>query len=384
MRRGTFLIAICLAWLTALHRPAIARECSAAAFHKDHSATLDACSAILSQKNLPDDVRAEALKIRGRSYHRLERVELAVADYEHAIFLNPNDPELHLWRGWAAIGLERAMTSAMRALELNKDYAAAIDLVGMILWHSGNLVRAMETFDQAIAMDPNAMRFRFHRFQLLEYRARQREALVEAEAILALQTPDLDRPNEIMILGKRTSMRTAIRLHRALLFSKMGRFEEADKAFDDIIAEAPSALTLAQRASYRLLRRAPLDAVQSDIDRAMLQEPDYWAVHEIQARVHRHAKRPHAALDSFTKAVKLNPTHSRLRWARALALRALGQIDEATAEGVHAAEADGHFLMTVVKILDARGYLPEQLQATTEQSLIRDAIRACMLDERCG
>jgi tetratricopeptide (TPR) repeat protein len=387
MRLGTTLFAlIAHALLAQPVTPALAADCSAETFQNDTAAALEACNLVLSQQTLTDHKRAEALKIRARSLHRLGRLDLAITDYELALSLAPTDPELHVRRGWTAfdkLEVDRAMRFAERALELNPRYASAFDLAGSVIWRAGNLVKALDGFDKAIALEPSEPRFRYHRFQLLEFRAREREALAEADIILGLAASALDQPNVIPYFGKFVSVRTAISLQRALLLSKMGRFDEADKAFNDLVDSAPNALTLARRASYRMFRRAPIELAQSDIDRAMALDSDYWLVHEQMGRAHLQAHRQEAALASYTRAMELNPADGSLRWRRALVLRGLDRVDEAIAEAAAAVERDPDFLQRKLLDLVKRGYLIHQ-PTPPSKAAIRDAVLACMLDEDCG
>src|SRR5580704_7515505 len=76
--------------------------CSVAAFEIQPEATVAACTAVLDKSRLSDAERAETLKIRARSLHTTGRLDDAIKDYDAALLLAPNDPELHLRRGWTA------------------------------------------------------------------------------------------------------------------------------------------------------------------------------------------------------------------------------------------------------------------------------------------
>jgi hypothetical protein len=81
----------------------------------------------------------------------------------------------------------------------------------------------------------------------------------------------------------------------------------------------------------------------------------------------------------------LNTKDGAIRWQRALILRRLGRTDEATANAIAAVETDVSVLSDKKPILAERGYLPVRTSINKlSPSMIRDAVSACMLDERCG
>ena len=93
-------------------------------------------------------------------------------------------------------------------------------------------------------------------------------------------------------------------------------------------------------------------------------------------------KNTDGALSEYAKAAQLYPQLGWIHWQRALVLRGVGRIDEATAEALTAIEIDPNLFRSKSKELSKRGYLREDLPAPSDTG-VYDAIQACMLDERC-
>jgi tetratricopeptide (TPR) repeat protein len=220
---------------------------------------------------------------------------------------------------------------------------------------------------------------------LLQSIAHEREALEEADSILRMPADELDLPRRIYTWNKHVSLRVAISIERAVLLNRMGRFDEAEKAFDEIAEIEPSGLTFGIRADYHFIRQVALDVIQADIDKSLALEPDYWLGHDQQAHMHSRMNRPEAALAEYAKAAELNPKMGVLRWRRALVLRDLGRVDDATSEALIGLDSDRDLFWRKARALTERGYL-SGIRSNPDPTMpaIRDAVRACMLDERCS
>lgn len=168
-----------------------------------------------------------------------------------------------------------------------------------------------------------------------------------------------------------------------MTFNKTGRREEARNEYDLLVAENPSAVTFTARAVH-LAQASDDPTAQADIERAIADDPNYWAPYDLRARIHFYAKRYLASSEEFKRAIELAPHRGALRWWRSQALRKLDRLDEATTDALSALEVDPNFVINdKLKTLHERGYL--QLSALNNDPMpaLGDAIRACMLDERC-
>jgi tetratricopeptide (TPR) repeat protein len=363
-------------------------RCSVSTFESSADDALAACTAVLRRGDLTDAARAGALKIRGRALHRAGRLDDAIADYEAALQLAPDDAELHLRRGWTGYDkrdLNLVINQARQALNLNPEYAEAFDLIGAALAVSGEerFAEAKAAYDQAVRLDPARPMPRYHRFQLLK-NSYPREALQEVEALLQLPASAITKPAAVDYSQKRTTFRIAGSLARASLLTTLGRLDEALQIHDRAILDDPDALTYAWRAQFNLTQSAPEKVVQNDLDQAFVLDPDFWFAHDLQGSVHFYSQRYEAAATEFAHALKQFPANGTIRWWHAMTLRKLGRTEEASVEAVSAFEVDPRFMFSKVHMLQARGYLPALAPNADPKPALDDAARACMLDQECS
>lgn len=370
--------------------------CSVTVLEADARQAAENCTSILNGSQLTTAARAQALKIRARAFHKMGQLDDAISDYEQALKLAPDDAELHVRRGWTALDKQDfalVFAQARRALELKPEYADVYDLIGVGLEQGGreNFAKAKAAYDEAIRLQPLEPRYRFHRLTLLEGNEFDNEAINEADAILRLPLPSITKPATVELYLKPLTYRIAVEAKRAILLNGSGRIKEAEQAFDHAVELDPNALTYALRADFRLAQIAfipgaplpPLDAVQDDLGRALALEPDYWLALNQQARLHRVRGEYELAAADFLKALKGYPINGSLRWNYATTLRTLGRSEDAIAEATTAFQLDPGFMNEKLKYLSERGYLASTEPDTDPRPAILDAVRACMLDERC-
>src|ERR1700722_7674834 len=252
LRGATITLWLLASW-TFGHGQAITQQvpaqpaCTVAAFETQPEATVAACTAVLDKAGLSDPTRAETLKIRARSLHTTGRLDDAIKDYDTALDLAPNDPELHLRRGWTAYDkadFKTVFDQANEAIRLKPDYADAYDLVGATLARRevGRRHEAMAVFAEAIRLDPNVPLFHIHLMDVSECCGMPEEALREADAVLHLPVAAITKPNATEFYFKRTSFRTVASLERARMLAVLGRNDEAKQAYDQAVHDDPDAL----------------------------------------------------------------------------------------------------------------------------------------------
>jgi tetratricopeptide (TPR) repeat protein len=375
----------------ALAQQALAQPaCTVTAFETQPEATVAACTAVLDKAGLSDGERAETLKIRARSLHKTGRLDDAIKDYDTALLLAPNDPELHLRRGWTAYDkadFKTVFDQANEAIKLKPNYADAYDLVGATLARRdvGRQHEAMAVFAEAIRLDPNVPLFHIHLMDVSECCGMPEEALREADAVLHLPVAAITKPNSIEHYFKRTSFRTAASLERARMLSILGRNDEAKEAYDQAVHDDPGALTYAGRAAFLLEQlQAPLDKVQADLDKSFAADADLWLSHGLAGRVQFYGKNYAAAEPEFARSLAIYPINGEMRWWHAMTLRLLGRSDEAAEEAVTAFRVDPGFMFGKVRTLQKLGFVPTLPSDSDPMPAIYDAARACMLDEHCS
>jgi tetratricopeptide (TPR) repeat protein len=363
-------------------------RCSVNSFKADAARTAEDCASILAGDDLADAARAEALKIQARSLHATGRLDDAIRNYELALRLKPNDPELHLRRGWTAFDkrdFETLFGQARQALELKPDYAEAYGLVGIALGlrEIGRPAEAKAAFNEAVRLDPNDPGIRYNFFAPLAVWGPWEEALKAADEVLRLPTAAITQPGRVDYYRMKTSFRTMVELERGLILGRLGRIDEAENAYDKAVQDDPCALTFAWRSRFHLEHSAPHDVVQTDLDRSLALDSSYWLSLELAARVHFYDENYQSAAAEFARAIELFPINGTMRWWHAMTLRKLGRLEDASAEAVTAFRVDSGFMREKAPALRQHGYLLAQTPGVDPRPALYDAALACMLDEGC-
>ena len=117
---------------------------------------------------------ADAYRMRGRVYVAQYSPEPAIRDFNKFIELHPNDATALVERGLARLDKEKqdysgAIADANRAVSLDPKLARAYNLRGVARRASGDSVRAIDDFTQAIRLQPSLENFlaRAGTYQLL-------------------------------------------------------------------------------------------------------------------------------------------------------------------------------------------------------------------------
>ena len=105
-----------------------------------------------------DPQNADAYSSRGVAYRELKEYQRAIADYDRAIALNQQDANTYYNRGNAYRELKeyrKAIADYDRAIALNPQYANAYNNRGYAYHNLKEYGRAIADFDRALAIDPN-------------------------------------------------------------------------------------------------------------------------------------------------------------------------------------------------------------------------------------
>jgi tetratricopeptide (TPR) repeat protein len=142
----------------------------------DNEERADICSRLIDDASLPEDLRAEALLNRGIVHLEESDPEAALADFERGIAYNPEYPALHAYRGEAHKALEKldlALADYDKAIAL--DGGTSADLFAF----RGQIHRRMGSFDKA--------RVDFERALQLE---REHDVAIAGMKALGLKLPE--------------------------------------------------------------------------------------------------------------------------------------------------------------------------------------------------
>ena len=143
----------------------------------------------------PGALSAEGHLLRGNALYESGRYEEALAAYDRALALRPDDPTAHMNRGVALEDLgrhEEALAAHDRALALRPDYPNAHMNRGAALGELGRYEEALAASDRALALEPELPEAHNNRGIALRNLGRHEEALTACDRALALR-PDFSR-----------------------------------------------------------------------------------------------------------------------------------------------------------------------------------------------
>jgi tetratricopeptide (TPR) repeat protein len=402
MRGHRFYIALCALFLGLFPSWALSAGpddlpgCRVPVFGGDKAAAVKACTSLLGQadtNNTSDEKRSQILKIRGIALHMSGNVDAAVQDFEKALKLTPKDTDLLVRLGMIVLirrefdtsrlddqTFTKAVDFAQEALAIDPNDSGAYVLIGEAASLSGNYGMAKVAYDKAVELKPDNIIARIDRFYFYKRVYAFDAALKELDGLLQMKTTQLDTMFTD-IRSKEVTYRTLARLERAALFQTMGRFEEADKAYGDWVEIEPGPVSYGWRALFRM-KRAQFDLAKADVEKALSYDPTFWFLNNIEANIYSATGEYERAIESFTKSIAQFPQSGLNYWGRAIALRAQKRTEEATRDALKALD-DPDFPGRIIGRVKKSGYLNVSSTGKDANPALREAVRACMLDERC-
>ncbi|WP_249267949.1 tetratricopeptide repeat protein [Microcystis aeruginosa FBCC-A68] len=186
----------------------------------------------------PDD--PDAWFIRGFALYNLGRFEQAIASYDQALEIKPDDPDAWFIRGFALYNLgrfEQAIASYDQALEFKPDYHQAWYGRGNALGNLGRFEQAIASYDQALEFKPDYPDTWDNRGYVLTCMGRYKDALESCDRAIKIN-PNYANAyyNKAVCYGLQNNVELAIEnLQRAInLDVEYQDMAKTDKDFEQI------------------------------------------------------------------------------------------------------------------------------------------------------
>lgn len=379
--------ALVVAWVLSAMSSASAVECTMGQVGIDPASVIMPCGELLATYNLSDRDRAQALFVRGRGYHRTQRLNMADEDYRAAFTLDPKNEEILV--SWSNVDLRlQRMDSYKRrvgqAYALNPQNPRVLRTVGAMLGVFGEPDKAIEFYSKAIEVDPTEgfalyLRAREHRFK------RQfAEAIADASALLAIPPARLnDALGFLDEDGIVRDFRVKALVERAYSYEDSGRLDLAEKDYDAAVDSGRSAPALAARAHFLNFYVQRKDDALRDLTEAVHKEPrNYTALYALGISL-AGFKRFEEAFAAFDAAVTARPDYATGLMMRARMHRQFGRTDAAVRDLKTAVSLDRRELDELMNALRHAGYWSEPGVPSRQTRDLDDAMRACMIDPQC-
>jgi tetratricopeptide (TPR) repeat protein len=379
--------ALVAAWVLGAMSSASAAECTMGQVAIDSASVITPCGERLAAHNLSDRDRAQAHFVRGRGYHRTQRLNEAAEDYRAAFALDPKNAEILV--SWSNVDVRlRRMddykTRVEQAYALNPRNARVLRSVGALLSDRGESDKAFEFYSKAIEVDPTEGFALYFRARQYRFRRQFAEAIADASALLAIPPARLnDAQGFLDEDGIVRDFRVKALLERAYSYEDSGRLDLAEKNYDAAVDAGRSAPALAARAHFLGFYVQRKDDALRDLTEAVHTEPrNSAALYELGISL-AGFKRFEEAFAAFDAAVTARPDYATGLTMRARMHRQFGRTDAAVRDLKTAVSLDQRELNGLMNALRHAGYWSEPGLPSGQTRDLDDAMRACMIDPQC-
>jgi tetratricopeptide (TPR) repeat protein len=216
---------------------------------------IEACARALAASDLTRRQQLDLLSARAGALDELGNYPRAIADYDSAIVLAPDDAVLHLNRGVAKIHAGRpadAIADYDMAIRLKPDWHLPYFDRAVALSDLGQRAAALKDYERAIRLKPDDAWIHVGQGDVLAASGDTIRALASYDKALALR-PDLDDP----------------RAKRAGLLLRLNRPAEALPELDRVLAANPSKAPLWRTRGEAKFQMARYTDAAADLERAL-------------------------------------------------------------------------------------------------------------------
>ncbi|BAY65498.1 tetratricopeptide TPR_2 [Calothrix brevissima NIES-22] len=264
----------------------------------------------------PDE--QSAWLFRGIALLNLGRNEEAIADFDKALAIQANDQIACFFRGIALLNLgrnEEAVTSSDKALAIQPDYQDAWYLRGYALLNLGRNEEAIADFDKALAIQANDHEVWYLRGYVLGKLGHNEKAIADFDKALAIQ-PDKHQAWN----------------NRGIALGELGRNEEAIADFDKALAIQPDKYQAWYNRGIALENLGDNEQAVASYDKALAIQPDQYQAWNNRGIALRKLGRNEEAIASYDKALAIQPDDYQAWNNRGIAFLKLGRNEEAIAD----------------------------------------------------
>jgi tetratricopeptide (TPR) repeat protein len=383
-KRAGFVAVVLATSLHAASAQDAGSACAPITIRSDPAAVVQACTQALAAADLTKQQRATLLFYRGRGHKALEHLSAAETDFNAGLALAPDHVGLNIFIGWDAFdrrdfdGFNRIVA---KLLERFPNESAVHDLAGVAAEQRKDRDTALSEYNKALELDQQSVMALDHRGHLYWRNSALRAALADYHTLAVSKDRAVD-DKYTYFNGLKISYRTNARLSEVQLLENFGHSEPTEKQLAEFVRVEPGAVSYGWWGVY-CLRRSQLDCAQEKLEKALTYAPDFWFLHSRLSDTLLYKKQYDAALRSIDRAIALNPKSGPLHYQRALTLRELKRVDEAIKEAVASIHIEPAFMTRLGPDLIKLGYLQPETSGSNLVPMFDDALRACMLDERC-
>ncbi len=275
------------------------------------------CTTVIQSGRENTNMLATAFNLRGNAYYAKKELDLAIADYDQAIRLNPNDAVFYSNRGGALLGKnqpDRAIADLDQAIRLNGKNARPYLERGHAYRGKGMLDRAIADYEQAILLNPNDPNAYNYRGNVYYTRKDFDRAIADFDKSLALNA------------------------NQPIIFNLRGTAYYLKKDYPHALADFDRAVTLDGRYAFAFASRGntylamrEFDLAITDYDTALRLNPNLVRAYHARGNAYSAKAQYDKAILDFDQVIRLDPNPAAYV-GRCLARAVLALLQEALAD----------------------------------------------------
>jgi protein O-GlcNAc transferase len=290
--------------------------------------------------------------ILGAAHKANGQLDNALAAYEHALSLKPDDAEIYNNIGNVLKDqgkLEDAIAVYERALSLKPDYAVAWYNMGGTLRVQDKLEDAIAAYERALSLKPNYADAHYNIGVTLQQQGKLEDAIAAFERVLSLEPDDAEVYNNMGVMLK-----------------EQGKLSDAIAAYERALSLKPDYAIAYNNMGATLQQKGRLEDAIAAYERALSLKPDYAdACYNMGVTLQQQGKLSDA-IAAYERAMSLKPDHADACYNMGVTLQQQGKLEDAIAAYERAVSLKPNYA-------DAYVNMGNTLQ---EQGKLEDAIAA--------
>jgi tetratricopeptide (TPR) repeat protein len=252
---------------------------------------------------------------RGYTYDRLDKHDLAIADYGRSIELKSDVADAYNNRGvaYAHRGeYDLAIADCNRAIELKPDYVEVYNNRGNAYVGKGEYDLAITDYNRVIELRPDLAVTYNNRGVTYDHQGEYDLAIADYGRAIDL------KPDYAEAYG-----------NRGAAYYHKGAYDQAIADLDRAIELKPDYVEAYGTHGNVYVRKGEYDLAIADFDRAVELEPDLAEVYNNRGIAYVHKGEYNRAIADFTKVIELEPDDARAYYIRGLAHKSRGEKENA-------------------------------------------------------
>jgi tetratricopeptide (TPR) repeat protein len=250
----------------------------------------------------------------GAALHAVGKLDEALAEYRHALTLEPEDETTHFRLGNLLVDQgkpQEARAAYEKALSLKPDYAEAHNNLAVLLREEGRLEEATLHCKQALALKPEYAEAHTNMGNVLADQGRSDEAIAHHRRAITLNPNAVDA-----------------HINLGHVLRGQGKFEEARINLQQALALRPDSAEAQNNLGSVFEDQGQLEEACIHFRRAIVLQPSYVEAHNNLGNVFRKQAQYTEARHSYDQALALRPGYVEALWNRSLLELLLGNYPE--------------------------------------------------------